>query len=58
VNIILTHEHTGNLAQTMGIPAADLAAIISRGTSHSYKAGDYLYHDHVGLWIMSDRFSK
>jgi CRP-like cAMP-binding protein len=52
VNITLTPEHTGNLAQNMGIPAADLAAIISRGASHPYKAGDYLYHESTPrLWM-------
>jgi aspartate ammonia-lyase len=36
----------------MGISAADLAAIISRGASHSYKAGDYLYHESTPrLWM-------
>jgi CRP-like cAMP-binding protein len=36
----------------VGISAADLAAIISRGESHSYKAGDYLYHESTPrLWM-------
>src|ERR1700730_119762 len=36
----------------MGVSAADLAAIISRGASHSYKAGDYLYHESTPrLWM-------
>jgi aspartate ammonia-lyase len=52
VNITLTPERIGALAQTMGISAADLAAIISRGASHSYKAGDYLYHESTPrLWM-------
>jgi aspartate ammonia-lyase len=52
VNIALTPERIGALAQTMGISAVDLAAIISRGASHSYKAGDYLYHESTPrLWM-------
>jgi aspartate ammonia-lyase len=52
VNINLTPERIGALAQTMGVSAADLAAIISRGASHSCKAGDYLYHESTPrLWM-------
>jgi aspartate ammonia-lyase len=52
VNIALTPERIGTLAQTVGISAVDLAAIISRGASHSYKAGDYLYHESTPrLWM-------
>jgi hypothetical protein len=52
VNITLTPERIGALAQTMGVSAADLATIISRGASHSYKAGDYLYHKSAPrLWM-------
>src|SRR5215470_17860148 len=36
----------------MGVSATDLATIISRGASHSYKAGDYLYHESTPrLWM-------
>ena len=52
MNIALTPERIGALAQTMGISAVDLAAIISRGASHSYQAGDYLYHESTPrLWM-------
>jgi hypothetical protein len=32
-------ERIATLAQSMGVPATDLAGIIDRGTSHAYKAG-------------------
>src|SRR5215469_10726908 len=36
----------------MGVSGTDLAAIISRGASHSYKAGDYLFHESTPrLWM-------
>jgi aspartate ammonia-lyase len=45
-------ERIATLAQTMGVSATDLAAIIARGASHSYKAGDYLFHESTPrLWM-------
>ena len=45
-------ERIATLAQTMGVPATDLAGIIDRGSSHAYKAGDYLYHESTPrLWM-------
>jgi aspartate ammonia-lyase len=45
-------ERIATLAQTMGVSAADLAAIIARGASHSYKTGEYLYHESTPrLWM-------
>ena len=45
-------ERIATLAQTMGVSAVDLAAIIARGTSQTYKAGDYLYHESTPrLWM-------
>src|SRR6476660_9937902 len=41
----ITPERIATLAQTMGVSATDLAAIIAHGTSHAYKAGDYLFHE-------------
>ena len=41
----ITPERIAILAQTMGVSAADLAAIVARGASHAYKAGDYLFHE-------------
>ena len=52
MNIALNPERIDALAQTVGVSAADLAAIIARGASHSYKAGDYLYHESTPrLWM-------
>ncbi len=48
----ITPERIATLAQAMGVPATDLAAIIGRGTSHAYEAGDYLYHESAPrLWM-------
>ena len=45
-------EHISMVAQAMGVPAAELTSIIERGTSHTYKAGDYLYHESTPrLWM-------
>ena len=35
-------ERISTVAQAMGVSATELSAIIARGTSHAYKAGDYL----------------
>ena len=52
MNITLNPERIDALAQVMGVSGTDLAAIISRGASHSYKAGDYLYHESTPrLWM-------
>ena len=48
----ITPERIATIAQTMGVSASDLAAIIARGASHSYKAGDYLFHESTPrLWM-------
>src|SRR5258708_15936117 len=48
----VTPERIATLAQTMGVSATDLAAIIAHGTSHAYKAGDYLFHESTPrLWM-------
>jgi aspartate ammonia-lyase len=40
------------LAETMAIPAADLAALIAAGESHSYPTGAYLFHESTPrLWM-------
>jgi len=45
-------ERIATLAQSMGVSATDLAAIVARGASHAYKAGDYLYHESTPrLWM-------
>src|SRR5258707_9630674 len=47
----ITPERIAILAQTMGVSTSDLAAIIAHGTSHAYKAGDYLSHESTPrLW--------
>ncbi len=52
MNITLNPERIDALAQTVGVSAGDLAAIIARGSSHSYKAGDYLCHESTPrLWM-------
>jgi aspartate ammonia-lyase len=48
----ISPERIATLAQTMGVSATDLAALIARGASHAYKAGDYLYHESTPrLWM-------
>jgi len=48
----ITPERIATLAQTVGVSATDLEAIIARGASHSYKAGDYLFHESTPrLWM-------
>src|SRR6516162_3102764 len=45
-------ERISTVAQAMGVSATELSAIIARGTSHAYKAGDYLYHESTPrLWM-------
>jgi aspartate ammonia-lyase len=45
-------ERIATLAQSMGVSATDLAAIVARGASHAYKAGDYLYYESTPrLWM-------
>src|SRR5260221_11972270 len=48
----VTPERIATLAQTMGVSASDLGATIEHGTSHAYKAGDYLFHESPPrLWM-------
>ena len=48
----VTPERIAALAQTMGVPITDLVAIIERGKSHAYKAGEYLFHESTPrLWM-------
>src|SRR6516165_52256 len=40
------------VAQAFRVPPTQLATITARGTSHAYRAGDYLYHESTPrLWM-------
>ena len=48
----LPPERITAVAQAMGVPASELTTILARGTSHAYRAGDYLYHESTPrLWM-------
>ncbi|MEO7099625.1 MAG: aspartate ammonia-lyase [Luteolibacter sp.] len=50
--MIFSEKQIASLAKTMSIDAEELAALMSRGASHSYQAGDWLFHESAPrLWM-------
>ncbi len=49
---IFSEARISRLAETMSIPAGDLAALINEGESHTYPTGSYLFHESMPrLWM-------
>ena len=49
---IFSKQRITRLAETMAIPADELAVLISEGASHSYPAGAWLFHESMPrLWM-------
>jgi aspartate ammonia-lyase len=50
--MIFTEKQIATLAKTMSIEAGQLAALIKSGQSHSYRAGEWLFHEATPrLWM-------
>lgn len=49
---IFSEQRIIRLAETMAIPAEELTSLISRGASHFYPTGSYLFHESTPrLWM-------
>ena len=50
--MIFSEHQIASLAKTMSIQAEELAEILRRGASHTYQAGEYLFHESAPrLWM-------
>ena len=50
--MIFSEKQIASLAKTMSIEAEELASLMNHGASHSYKAGEYLFHESAPrLWM-------
>ncbi|MEX1113625.1 MAG: aspartate ammonia-lyase [Akkermansiaceae bacterium] len=50
--MVFSETQIDSLARTMSVEPVELASIIRRGASHSYQAGDYLFHESTPrLWM-------
>jgi len=50
--MIFSEKQIASLAKTMSIEAIELTALVRRGALHSYKAGEYLFHESAPrLWM-------
>jgi len=50
--MIFSDDRIASLAGSMGIAPGELASLLDLGTSHVYKAGDYLFHESTPrLWM-------
>jgi len=48
----VSRDRFAAIAGDMGISTDELAAFVERGTSHAYRAGDYLFHESAPrLWL-------